>query len=353
MDKETILEEAKKDMNYLLKSLDLENIDTTKKSIMDYFSFLEKMIDLEDLVIDKHETTTTEEPPAAAETDIAKEEKQHNDESNKDLINKESDMYLVERKIRGAYVPEIEGFIPEGIVRRLDIEHHDYVYAEKIDEHKYIYTLAAKGEGKDPENRRQINYCIVENEAGMLVTKRTVGSDECPNTIILNPKDIREMEIDKGDIIDIAFFSDTPERNKILWKHNTSSNPKNNERNTNLSKENRKTLRPIENDIDDSSLEGISVLVIGNEPKKALYKFSIEQRGGTFLWADAQDDLTFLEAQVKKSDKVIFLLKVSGHTGMKQIKALCKKYNKPFLTTFSTGKSTVLKMAEEKEMSNA
>lgn len=346
-------------MAYLLKSIDLKNIDTIKEKIINYFSFLEKMVGLEDLVINETDTPITEEQTTAIKRNLNKEEKLQIDKNNIETIS-EQKMYLVERKIRGAFVPEIEGFIPEGIVRRLDIEHHDYVYAEKIDENKYIYTLAAKGEGKEPENRVQINYCIVENEAGMLVTKRTVEDidiryDECPYTIILNPKDVRDMDIKEGDIIDIAFYSNSPETHKIIWKHEINPNIDDNQENTNItSKDNKKDKQSIEeaineSDFDTSSLEGINVLVIGNEPKKTLYKLSIEQRGGTFLWADAKDDLIFLESQVKKADKVIFLLKVSGHVGMKQIKTLCKKYNKPFLTTFSTGKSTVIRMAEESE----
>lgn len=357
MDKVNILEEAKNDMICLLKEMDLEHLDHTKESLLKYFSFLEKMSELEDFPVPEEsqaeESQSLEEPDDINEAEVFELE-----ETNTDVTAAEDkESYLVERKIRGAYVPEIDGFIPEGVIRRLGIEHNDYVHAEKIDDSRYVYTIAAKGEGIDPEHRRQFNYCFIENEAGRLVAKRTFGNvdiryNEVPFTIILNNEDIIKFKVGEGDIVDIAFPHDRPDRNKIIWKHNTDLElniPANH-----TSKQNKKDWQTEvensdENNIDLTLLEGTSVLLIGNEPKKALYKQKIEQRGGTFLWADAKDDLSFLEAQVKKADKVIFLLKVSGHTGMKQIKALCKKYNKSFLTTFSTGQSTVLRMAEEKE----
>ena len=116
---------------------------------------------------------------------------------------------------------------------------------------------------------------------------------------------------------------------------------------TNSNKKNKKDKNEGEKADLPLSLSDKTILVIGNEPKKVLYQSSIEERGGTFLWADAKDNFTHLESVVRKSDMVFFLLKVSGHTGMKQIKAYCKRYKKPFLTTFSNGRSSMMKTAEE------
>lgn len=60
-------------------------------------------------------------------------------------------MYQVERKLKGAYVPEIEGYIPETILRNKDIAHGDYVYAEPIAPNKagqkrFLYELAEKSQ---------------------------------------------------------------------------------------------------------------------------------------------------------------------------------------------------------------
>lgn len=362
MNKVSILEAAKNDMIYLLQETDLDHLEQTKDSLRNYFSFLEQMTELEDFSVPEEsqaeKNESLEESDYINKTEVFESGEIEYEDTNTDVtVSEDTDSYLVERKIRGAYVPEIDGFIPEGVIRRIGIQHNDYVHAEKIDDNKYDYTIAAKGEGIEPEYRKQFNYCIVEFEAGNLVAKRTfenvdIRYNEVPFTIILNNEDIIKFKVAEGDIVDIAFPHDRPDKNKIIWKHITNwelNIPANH-----TSKESKKDLQTEDetndkNDIDPTLLEGTSVLLIGNEPKKALYKEKIEQRGGIFLWADAKDNLTFLEAQVKKADKVIFLLKVSGHTGMKQIKALCKKYNKPFLTTFSIGQSTVLKMAEEKE----
>ncbi|WPS85286.1 DUF2325 domain-containing protein (plasmid) [Brevibacillus halotolerans] len=87
--------------------------------------------------------------------------------------------------------------------------------------------------------------------------------------------------------------------------------------------------------------------MIGNEPSKAEYQQEVERRGGKLLWADAKDELTRIKSMTQKADLVVFLLRVSGHTGMKHIKQYCKILDKPFVTTWSLSSITIAKALEK------
>jgi hypothetical protein len=384
MDKELVLQMCKRDMNGIIERITLENINEMKLKMTRYFDFLEKLVELNSDPVEMEKEGAIEEnflskgnnreqikeeseayQPVLATSSLSFESIIHDEKSSETneedhLENKIQEevttqkMYLVERKLRGAYCPEINAFIPEGVLRRIGISHHDYVYAEKIEDNKYLYSIAKKGPGVDPIDRVQLNFCVVEKEAGVLVVKRTVEDgdiwiDEVPFTFVLNEEEVREMEIEEGDIIDLAYYKGNPQNHKIIWKYIDIKQDeivtKKNDTGS-IRKSKKMKTEKEEKDI-PLSLKDKKVLVIGNEPKKALYQSSIEERGGIFLWADAKDDFNYLESVVRKSDIVIFLLKVSGHVGMKQIKALCKQYGVPFLTTFSNGKTSLIKMAEE------
>jgi hypothetical protein len=380
MNGDIIFEMAKKELIDVIANTTLANLSSSKELVLAYYSFFEQIVNLEKLRSTHFagETSSPAEKSAAGLGNPETQEKKSG-ESNVDntvsaceseepesgetqppKISRERPMYLFERKIRGGFVPEIEGFVPEGVVRRLGLSHHDYIYANRVvyfgNKMRYQYELAQKTNAPDPPDRVQFNYCPVEVQDGMFVVKKSWESDseiridEVPYVVLLNEEDIREFNIKEGDIIDIAFPMQRPEKNKILWKHEIGGTeagesiaPKHSPA---RKKEDVESFRE-EQQIDAESLKDMNILVIGNEPLKPLYKLSIEQRGGNFFWADAKDDYETFKSLVKKMDLVIFLLKVSGHTGMKQIKQLCKEYNVPFKTTFSTGISSVVRISEE------
>ncbi|WP_100012792.1 DUF2325 domain-containing protein [Lentibacillus sediminis] len=266
--------------------------------------------------------------------------------------------YQFERKLRGGIVPQIDGFVPEGVVRKLGLEHGDMVYAKAINTNDpqrshFEYEIAEKGDGEDAPYRIQLNFCPVKKEAGRLVVEKSeetgefIRFNEGPYTIVLSEDDVFKQRINEGDLVDIAYFDGTPTHAKVIWTHKIKeaslSIPET------LNHTSKKSEKPEKKPVTiyDQTLKEKTILVIGNEPKKSLYQYSIEQRGGTFLWGDAKEDFTRVEAKVRKADIVVFLLGVSGHTGMEHIKQMCKNHNVIFETTWSNGQSSILRIAEE------
>ncbi|WP_333728363.1 DUF2325 domain-containing protein [Bacillus paranthracis] len=384
-----LVEQIIKELVQTIECLTLEHLDEHKKVIKKYFDVLESIKGLEKKKKSLHNVLAdntkqlkedvhienTEDSNVEAETTDFKEKKSDSIKSeDKEIENNKihnsldivkNKMYLFERKIRGGFVPEIDGFVPEKVIRDLGLKHHDYVYAKADgyangDMKKYQYSLAKRAEKRVDDNRIQVNLCPIEKDGNMLVVRksledgRNIKFDEVPYSFLLNTDEVIDMKLKENMIVDIAYPADKPDKVKVIWIYDVRDS----EPEATLVFQSKRTVskkeeKPAEEDeivIDEDALKGKSILIIGNEPKKAIYKASIEQRGGSFLWADARSHVTILEPLVKKSDMVIFLLKVSKHVAMKQIKALCKERDIPFLTTFSTGKSTIVKMAEETEV---
>lgn len=263
--------------------------------------------------------------------------------------------YVFERKLRGGILPDIEAFVPEGIIRRLGIGHGDLVQAEKQSEYgnrvKYHYTLVeSRNEGEAP-GRIQMDYCLVEKEAGHLVVRgdylknQFIRFDGVRYSLILNEQDIRNFEIKEGDVIDVAYKSDNPSENKVLWMHETKIPVQAEEKSEKKRKE-VDTAKEMSEEL-EQTLAGVNVLIIGNESSKANYQAEIEKRGGTFFWADSNKRMDSYPSLVRKCSFAIFLLGVSGHTCMKQFKQLCKDQNKPFEATFDQGITSIIRTAEE------
>lgn len=364
MDKTMILTVTKKDMTQLIESITFENLEEVKQHLEKYFAFLETLTTLPDLPeLNNHQPESAieielENEMRELETGIQEDSLPHVQVVEADLSEEEAfpdlqqesstqQAYRFERKLRGGFLPEIEAFIPEGIIRKLGLEHGDLVRATKLENelHKYIYELFEKGDGKEPEGRIQLDYCIVEKEAGSLVVKKYGGEqvirlDEVPYTMILPEKDIREFSINEGDLIDLAFFRTNPHLCKILWKHSLdqeiSSSPLHSGYYKNKYKEDKQEDKPAAI-LPEENLSGKKVLVIGCEPKKAIFKQNIEERGGEFLWADGNEGKERLTAFIRKADVVVLLIRFMRHQGSKDAVEICKSLDVPFCIVENLG----------------
>lgn len=361
------MELLKKDMIEAINVLNFENLDIQKELLEKHFNVFQSLQELHSFknqhhlisnpitLNERNENILTEERSEQMKKEAIIEKK----EKMTTLTTKP--MYRFERKIKGGFVPEIEGFVPEGIVRKLGIQHGDMVYAspmetDDLNSRHFRYEIAQKGEGKDASDRVQFNYCPVKKEAGRLVVEKSeetgqyIRYEDSLYTVILDEFDVQEHQIKEGALIDIAFPVGKPNLAKVLWTHKVAESENSfnsNHQSSNSAKKVEKTEKKDKPSF-EQTLEGKTVLVIGNEPKKNLYKLAVEQRGGTFLWSDAKEKLIRLESLIRKSDLVVFLLSVSGHVGMEHIKQMCKDHRVSFETTWSKGQTNLIRIAEEK-----
>lgn len=360
-----ILENAKKDLLDIIQEIDLNDIDKSEEEISHYFSFLRSLRNVRNCPVEKSEPQIIGDIENNGEgvkinTHVGQIESSEEDvKLNAPPLKKP--MYIFERFLRGGMVQDINGFVPEMVVRSLGLEDGDYVYAEEIktdnsSSKRYEYTFAMEGDRPAKEQDRiQINYGLVTRVAGRLAVeeyfdgsdKRPIKINEAPYTFILNEKDADYFNIKEGDTIDLAFKNGSPDSHRIIWLHKSEIDfmPTIESKTLSFKGDVPKDATLQERDF-EQTLKGKTILVVGNEPKKTLYKTAIENHGGDFIFINPKDKVESYEPKVRKADQVIFLLKVSGHRGMEHIKKLCKEYGIPFDTTWSNGISTVKRMAQ-------
>lgn len=348
---------VKQDMIDSINTVNLENITEIRVLINKQLDIIESLKDIKTQKEQLYKEIPTEQKETIKddETDIVSLESAPPIKENNTTYEEVRKSYLFERRIRGGFLPEISGFVPEGVVRKLGLENGDLVFANKLDNttadfNHFIYELAEKGKREDDSTRTQLNYCPVKKEAGRLVVEKSsetgdyIRYNEGLYTVIIDEKDVTHFELSEGDLIDIAYPTDNIQIAKVLWKHSIEKEQLTAEVNTVKNKKGSSKKKSVNV---EKTLSNKSILVVGNEPKTSDYKASIEERGGIFLWGDAKDSIHHLETKVKKSDVVLFLLSVSGHVGMKHVKRLCKEYGTKFIPIWGTGTTSLVTAVEE------
>lgn len=368
MNRASVVRQTKLEMKRWIDQLELHNVQDVKEKLEQYFQMFEVMGNLPEappvkqkkkkIVVEDIVEEIEKEDAIGEQIALQIEETIEETIESPRADGNELKGYVFERKLRGGILADINAFIPEGIVRKLDLEHGDIIGARKMEDvsedgrNKYHYTLIEKGERRPAPDRAQLEYCLIKKEAGSLVVEDSSLSGEKVRfngvsfSIVLNENDIRHFGLAEGDIIDIAYKKSMPNEHKVLWKHEDIELP---EEKTIETTKKRKEHDPSSElvELPEQTLEGVSVMIVGNEPSRTSYQEQIEKRGGEFLWIDAKEKVDRFEPVVKKSSFVIFLLGVSGHTGMKKIKQLCKDYKIHFEGTFNQGVTSIVRLAED------
>lgn len=265
-------------------------------------------------------------------------------------------MYRVERKLKGAYVNEIEGFIPESILRNMGIEHGDYVYAESIPavkagQNRFRYELAEKSDVGSAPGRIEFKGCLVKKDGDLLVLKKSLVTgksiklNDYPYAIVLSDRDIVQFELTEGDVVDVALYENQPTAASVIWKHEVaeelfSEKPE-------LKKSTPKKEVETVDEVIDPVFAGQTICLIGDKPNESLYKAMVEERGGKLLHVEPKWNVRRIQTHVKNADVVVGLYDLSKHTGLEKAKAYCKQYDKPYKMIPGKGKSTVLQTALE------
>src|SRR5690606_15916665 len=97
--------------------------------------------------------------------------------------------FLFERKLKGGYIPAIDTYVPESIVRSLNLSHGDLVKASPKRGSHFHFDLIKKGNEENPD-RAEIKYGIVEKDGDLWTCSKTLSGksiliDESPFVIHL------------------------------------------------------------------------------------------------------------------------------------------------------------------------
>lgn len=353
----------KADMVETVNHLSKENVESCSELLQAQLSIVKGLYQVERLKekLGFDASQVTDNPPQLASDEVNVEDapclgQSPHEPEVEDSNDFDRARYRVDRRLKGAFIEEIEGFIPESILRQLGIEHGDYVYATpipavKAGQNRFRYELAEKSEAMDAPGRIEFKGCPVKRDGELLVlnrslvTGKSIKFNDYPFSIVIHDRDIVQFELAEGDVVDVAFYENNPTAASVIWKHELADltieekpEPK--------KASPRKEVAPVVEEI-EPVFAGQTICLIGDKPNESLYKAMVEERGGTLLHVEPKWNVRRIQTQVKNADVVVGLYDLSKHTGLEKAKAYCKQYGVPYKMIPGKGKSTVLQTAME------
>lgn len=347
--KEEILAKVKQEMLIIIEKTTLHNIKSHRSMLIDYFDFLETLYRLP--------TFHTTQLDGSAEMDL-KEIQQKQDQIIENQLD--SPVYTFERKLRGGLFPALNYPIPEKMVRELGLEHNDIVKIIKSEVIKgagirYWFELVEKGNKGNDNQRVQFNYCIVERDPqlGSFMVRKTATDDikvnGIPFTFLLSQKDATDFNIEVGDIVDIAYYENNIESQKVIWKHNTHllspkisatiEEKKLNRKSSSDHEENKEISYPI----DITLFQNKTVAIVGSEYNMKLrYQQVFEQINCNLIHASGDEPSIRMESMLRKADIVVITIDGTGHHGAKTATEICKEHGIPFVCVDRNGPQYIL-----------
>lgn len=373
-----LLDELKKEMTGVVNTIQEENIEEVKMQVDKYFQLATVMVDLMGGKSSKVLEKATENPAVLPEAKIASPKAQKSSQAKmptktvaesikeknlRDLASsfdkqKEDVAYEFSRKLSGGFTTN-DIFVPETVVRSLGLEDGDMVSAEpKIGStpSKTIYEFKIVSKNTIPRDtgRREFNRAIVEYDESLKlffvqtnIDGETLRVNDVPIKFYLSQKDVSDMTISTGDIVDVSWYDSNFNKGKVYWRYRT------NEFKSELATAHSKMLNrkgfvsvslPTEKEDVPQTLLGKKICVIGAEIFHPEFKEIVESHGGVFLGYAASTNKTSRTAGIKRADLVLVGIKYTSHEASQHANAKAKEYGIPFKAFSSFGKGKFLSL---------
>ncbi|BCO16078.1 DUF2325 domain-containing protein_gp025 [Bacillus phage vB_BceM_WH1] len=342
-----LLENIKQGMTKEIERLDFTNHELIHTKLEEYLAAVRSISKVPQIFNNLEVTEVKEVKPAIKKVEEVKKEETARA------------MYRFEKRIKGGNLPEKDAFVPEKKIRELDLQTGDMLYAEKIETEpgytgpiQYEYTLAQRRDKEYPENRVQIEKCIVkldESISRFYVDKDINGNEvslpDVPGAIYLPESDTDDMKMQVDDVVDIAYDINNPNYLRVVWRYNISdvytSAPTQSQLMLGARIKTDKTKKVYE-----ATLDGKLVLMVGYEPGKPQIREEVERRKGIFEWAEGREEDKRLYSMIARADAVIFMLEFMKHAGSIKGVDYCKRLGVPFDTMHNFGRTEFINKTE-------
>lgn len=345
MGKQQIYDIEKKELTALITDMTLENLHVMLDNIQAHIDLLRCLDKAEYKVSDSQQEIESE----ALSNELLPEDIQEAEPSFQEGWAEDRKYYIGKfcRHLRGGMIGTEKGvYVPESVVRQLELEYLDWVKATLIytgyghGKDRYEYALLEKHKDYDIESilesdkRKIIKYGIVKYEESI---KRYYINSKDENTDILHKislldSDIKKFKIDKGDIIEYAYWHDDISAGRIVWKHQQDSSEsleKAIHKAENTTSILKKPQTDTVNRVIKPIFQGYTICMVGggNRNLHRGIKEEVERRNGTFLFCSGDEPKNTLEGQLKKADFVVVFTESISHDSMYFTKTVCKKHN--------------------------
>ncbi|WP_270574383.1 DUF2325 domain-containing protein [Bacillus glycinifermentans] len=352
MDKRLIVLEIKSRIFNLVNQLDENNYGDLTQKIQSYLDFLKAMDNLPDLMSDDIRAEGGKDSFKNNNIDEKKIEENKIEEYKGDS---DTHVYRLRRlpvngNLESIHDPAEILRMPEGQIRRLAVSTGDLIKAiPKGDGSRYDFYLYKKVNMNDEEPlRREIKYCVIDEEEGDLYINRiATGGALIVNGIerkfVLNQYIIEKFSLEKGSIVDVA-YNKGEDNLFVSWRHDSAPRAQKNVFGASAIK---KSVSGVNIDKEKDTVfanpayAGKCVTVIGavethDNIKKLFNQHQIRYQG--FEGAESEERI---EAAVRKSDLVIVVTPFTAHKGSWAARNYTKNYDIPFRQTTSYGVKTI------------
>lgn len=354
MNKQEIFEQTKEQIIQLIQNnllFDKETIDSVYRGLDQYENFLHALceIPVEEKLKSSYLETEIETPTAPLQTVPSSQEQTRLDHETAQIESDPEPAYTFTRNLKGGSIT-IDGqyvYVPETVIRLLDIEHGDKLTASSKGDNKYYYEIVEKTNNPNNPGRKSVDYALVEKQDGMFIASRSMANggenikiDDILHTFRIPKEDCLKFSLKQDDLIDIAYHPKDPSSYRVIWKHEIETM-------TQIERpqkagEYKDKIKSTDSEIKAQELDGKVVLVIGLEPRKAVLQQTIEDQGGSFLFLKGTEQKERFTSAIRQADVVIILTAFIKHRASILAVKTCKEEETSFSIIDTLGISRIL-----------
>lgn len=255
----------------------------------------------------------------------------------------------LKRLLSGGTLNQNEIYVPEKIIRSLNLNHGDILNAEcykELDDGRklYNYQLVESKNQPDADGRNQVSYAVVQYDEKIQsfyieedVYHQSIYIDDSPIRMVVSQRDSESFELKIGDIVDIAWYNHKFNEAKVIWKYAIEELSILKHKQKKKSKEQKEKTGSNLEDVEQNLL-GKTISLIGCEPYHAELRKVVEERGGEVTCLSGEEPRRTLESSIRKSDTCIVAIQHVSHNASKYANATAKEYNIPFESFNGYGK---------------
>lgn len=278
------------------------------------------------------------------------------EEGIKEIYDTINNVYIgkFQRKLLGGNFGTFSIFVPEKTVRDLELQDGDWVrgrlkYSQKTPKgatkNTYDFEVVKRAEEEMPTERCEIKFAVVEWEDDLKDFYITDPKEEGLKTKILVPeRNVEYFNLEKGDIVDYAYYENNKLNGRVIWKYPIDDLPKDSPKTSNFYKkqdddgEEDEEIVPI--------LEGLKIAVVGYESMKNVFEKAVVERGGEFKFFTGDESTLTLQSQIKDASRIILFPDYVAHNGMYEVKEMAKEHDIAISYPKRIGKSGFIRLLE-------
>lgn len=237
-----------------------------------------------------------------------------------------------------------EVFVPEIWVRRLSIEHGDWVAADPLgvlaDSMLYEFTVLERKNQGDRSKRQEIIGPLLYHAGEWMVYN---PAEE--ETITLNPREVSSLQCREGDLVEVAYLQGEMAKARIAWKFDEQTLAEVTE--NQLRQKAKRSKLTV--DIADPLLEGRKVLIVGADLYKDSFQRMFERRGAIFSWESGFQGGPGrnIESKIRNNDIVVIVTEMMSHR-LPDVEQMCKRHQKPFVYAPSKGSTGAIREVQQR-----